>query len=371
MPPQNKLLGLGATGPHGIGVPDEYAPVYGYYPHLNPRVAGGKPNTAATPEAKGALAEALLGALPGSGEAMSARDAWNASGRAGNALLGGDWRGAASGYGDLATALAGAIPGLGAVARGTTRGAAWMDRNLPGGVNRLLDNMVPKDAGRTMFSGVGPTADLPMDEASRMARAKGMGYADEPFYRGEASGRLREDYDGTPFFSRDEDYARGFAQQGGNADPREFRLKTPNAFSDRAPLTAGQYGRIVEAAAANDPQLANDLAEQIAPGKGVDWVMGFGRARPDFVVVEPGGTAFVRHAIERGSADPIGLFRAAGFDALDSGRDVRMLTGEGIRLKDARFDPSQSGSRNILAGVAGASLLPAYLLSQDPTSPQD
>lgn len=33
-----------------------------------------------------------------------------------------------------------------------------MDRNLPGGVNRLLDNMVPKDAGRTVFSGVGPTA---------------------------------------------------------------------------------------------------------------------------------------------------------------------------------------------------------------------
>ena len=39
-----------------------------------------------------------------------------------------------------------------------------------------------------------------------------------------------------------------------------------------------------------------------------------------------------------------------------------------MSLKNARFDPSKSSSRDIMAGIAGASLLPAYLLS---TSHQD
>jgi hypothetical protein len=65
------------------------------------------------------------------------------------------------------------------------------------------------------------------------------------------------------------------------------------------------------------------------------------------------------------------VFLRAGFDALDSGRDVRKLTGFGIRLKNAEFDPAKAHLPDITASVAapaaaGASysLVP---LEQDPS----
>jgi hypothetical protein len=97
-------------------------------------------------------AEFGLSMAPGSGEAMAARDAWNASGRAGDALTSGNWGEAASEYGNLATAILGAIPGAGLIARGTNRGAAWMDRNLPTGVNKLLDAMTPQASKDTLYA---------------------------------------------------------------------------------------------------------------------------------------------------------------------------------------------------------------------------
>lgn len=104
------------------------------------------------------MAEFGLGMAPVSGEAMSARDAWDASGRGGNALLEGRFTDAASDYLNMGTGLLGAIPGAGIVARGTKRGAVWMDRNLPHGFNRLLDAVYPADPRSTTFSGVGPTS---------------------------------------------------------------------------------------------------------------------------------------------------------------------------------------------------------------------
>ena len=103
-------------------------------------------------------AEFGLSMAPGSGEAMSARDAWDASGRAGNALLQGNYGEAASEYGNWATGLLGALPGAGIIARGTKRGAAWMDRNLPTGVNKLLDSITPSDPANTLNIFAGPTA---------------------------------------------------------------------------------------------------------------------------------------------------------------------------------------------------------------------
>jgi hypothetical protein len=103
-------------------------------------------------------AELGLGLAPGSGEAMSARDAWDASGRAGAALTEGNFGDAASEYLNMGTGLLGAIPGAGIVARGTKRGAAWMDRNLPEGFNRLLDSVYPSDPRSTTNIFAGPTA---------------------------------------------------------------------------------------------------------------------------------------------------------------------------------------------------------------------
>lgn len=52
-------------------------------------------------------------------------------------------------------------------------------------------------------------SELPMDEASRMARAKAMGYSDDVFWRGEATGKLPDEYPGGGFFSRDRETSAG------------------------------------------------------------------------------------------------------------------------------------------------------------------
>lgn len=119
-----------------------------------------------------ALAETALGIAPGSGEAMAARDAWQASGRGANALAQGQYGQAAGEYVNMLAAAAGAIPGAGVIARGTKRGAAWMERNLPKGINALADRMMPSDPGSTTFIFAGPTAKT-ADHAA-LARAQEM-----------------------------------------------------------------------------------------------------------------------------------------------------------------------------------------------------
>jgi hypothetical protein len=203
---------------------------------------------------------------------------------------------------------------------------------------------------------------LSMDEASRMARAKQLGYSESPFFRGEATGNLPSEYPNGAHYSRDQSYAAGFAQAGRKAEPREFRLNLRNIFNDKADLSAQQYSRLVAAA---DPTLAGNLVEMIAPGKGVDWFHEFARRNPDFAVTR-GGSAMVRHAIEKNAQDPMGVFRNAGFNALDSGRDVRTLTGFGQRLKDAAFDPAKADWQDITAAAAAAPLAyPLYQMSKN------
>lgn len=138
-------------------MPEENPMLYGYYPHLNPRRASGVQSRDPETDAA-AIAEFGLSFAPGSGEAMSARDAWDASGRAGNALLQGNYGEAAGQYANMATGVLGALPGVGVIARGTKRGARWMNENLPGGVNKMLDAITPSDPQNTTFIFAGPTA---------------------------------------------------------------------------------------------------------------------------------------------------------------------------------------------------------------------
>jgi hypothetical protein len=64
----------------------------------------------------------------------------------------------------------GAIPGAGIIARGTKRGAAWMDRNLPQGFNRLLDAAMPSDPKNTTNIIAGPTAKTADQQALSQAQ---------------------------------------------------------------------------------------------------------------------------------------------------------------------------------------------------------
>jgi hypothetical protein len=194
------------------------------------------------------------------------------------------------------------------------------------------------------LTNTGQPTGLLMDEASRMARAKELGYSETPFYRGEATGNLPSEYPSGAHYSRDQSYAAGFAQAGGKAEPREFRLDLRNTFNDKADLSAQQYSRLVAAA---DPTLAGNLVDMVAPGKSVEWFHEFAKRNPDFAVTSGGGSAMMRHVIEKNAKDALGVFRDAGFNAIDSGRDVRTLTGFGQRLKDAAFDPAKARLRDI------------------------
>jgi hypothetical protein len=202
---------------------------------------------------------------------------------------------------------------------------------------------------------------LPMDTESREARARQLGYSDERFWRGEMRGGTPMEYSYGPHFSRDREVAAGFAARSGQ-QPREFRLRLGNALRDYEDFTAEQYGRIIRSALdTGDRKLAEDLAQTIAPGRDIDWVLRFARDQPDAIVARP--AAHVR-LIVQASKNPDRVFLGAGFDALDSGRDVRMLTERGIRLKGAAFDPSKAESQNLLASLTG--VLGAGALSGPP-----
>jgi hypothetical protein len=63
-----------------------------------------------------------------------------------------------------------------------------------------------------------------------------------------------------------------------------------------------------------------------------------------------------------GESGGAALLRRAGFDEIDTGRDVLKLRGTGIRSVDARFDPKRAESANIFAGLAAAGLIPYDLM---------
>jgi hypothetical protein len=186
------------------------------------------------------------------------------------------------------------------------------------------------------FGARAPVRALPMDATSVAARRRAMGYTETPFYRGDA-GNLSE-YPSGGFFSRDPDLAAGHAaryQGDATAVPREFRLNLQSSFSFNRPLTGEQRDRLVSAVAAENPRLADDLAGAIDDGT---------------------PTAFIWQALERGTGNPRETLRRAGFTAVDTGRDVMMLSGSGIRSADAAFDPARAHLPNIYYGLPFATL---------------
>ena len=126
------------------------------------------------------------------------------------------------------------------------------------------------------------TPGLAMTKAARHARAVEHGFT-PGFWRGESTGAAPNEYPRGGWFSLDRKVAAGHAERGGVKE-RPFWLQLENVWQDSMPMTADKYGRVVEAARQVDPKLALDLAEQVAPRKSVDWVIGFGKAQPDFVM---------------------------------------------------------------------------------------
>lgn len=214
----------------------------------------------------------------------------------------------------------------------------------------------PRGAIRSGAARVAP--DLPMDDSSRMARASSAGYDDATFYRGD-KGKTPMEYPKGAHFTRDPNYnGSGFGEN------REFRLNLQNAFLDDRPVTAAQFGRLIESAQKHDPKLADNLAAMV--GKDADWVIGYGKARPDSIVDD--GGAHIRYVIER-SAAPEQVFKDAGFDAIGSGHEIRKLTGDGIRSVDAAFDPALADRRNIMYSNPGGVVSAPFVAGQQEYEP--
>jgi hypothetical protein len=189
---------------------------------------------------------------------------------------------------------------------------------------------------------------LPMGEASRMGRAVKLGYLDEPFYRGERSGETPTAFGPNTFFSRNRQYADGFAQVGGKEAADEYRLAIKDPFRFYEPVTAHSYGRLVRQVYKENLERAATMVDMIAPGKSIAWFEQFVRKNPNEIVASKGGDVY--QLVKGDRREAFETFKKAGFDALDTGRDVIKFTSHGIRSKNAAFDPKRARSKNIMAG---------------------
>lgn len=105
------------------------------------------PDYKPSPQDQRANREMALSLAPVTGEAMSLRDALEASGQGAEALMGGDIGGAASGYGEMALGLLGALPGIGMVARAPRAYRRAMDIEVyPGKPVKVLQDPSPDEA---------------------------------------------------------------------------------------------------------------------------------------------------------------------------------------------------------------------------------
>lgn len=253
--------------------------------------------------------------------------------------------------------LPAAVEGIATLAQRAMKAAGDLHRTgeydpAPGVETAMLMAGSPLTPAGALGSAARRPPRLPMDRSSRMQRARELGYADEPFYRGEATGRKPSRFPGGGDFSRDYDTSAGFARRGGSNAPAEYRLNLTKSFNLGQPVTAESYARLVGQLHKTDPKLASEMVDLIAPGRNIDWLMEYATRNPNVIAIENG--ALVHAMIERGSRDAVGTFIHAGFDAIDSGRDVRKLTGEGIRHKDAAFDPTRAHSSDIFASLLAA-----------------
>ncbi len=249
----------------------------------------------------------LLSIIPGPGNVIAAEDAVEQGGEMAGALREGRY-GRAALHGGL-----GALSAFGAVT------------GLPTG--RMAGNAA-RGAKDSVFSGAGPiSAALPMDEASRMARAKDMGFRT-----------------GMPLY------------HGTNADIKAFDPSQAARTSGSSPAGHGVF-------AALDPQTAAEFADLAAGrGSGQNILKILHRADRPAVIHLTG---------DEKNLEISGTLKDAwadGYDAVmlknyqtpggGTGRTILVVKDPSqLRSPNAKFDPGKRDSSDLLAGVAGASLL--------------
>lgn len=193
--------------------------------------------------------------------------------------------------------------------------------------------------------------DLPMDEASRMARAREMGFdPDVALYRGQP-----------------EDYASIRPSERGRFGPGVYASEQPGVaemYGDFvAPLVGPRDDALFNAMPGTrslDPIARDRVIAQLVPdevAKLATFEKWYGQDAEAF------WEALRRVAGDERASEAI---RAAGFKGIrgiGDGAETVVFDPRNIRSRFARFDPRNADSADLLAGVAGAGVVSNALLA--------
>jgi hypothetical protein len=198
--------------------------------------------------------------------------------------------------------------------------------------------------------------DLPMDEASRMGRARDMGFdVDNPLYHGGSSDFDEFDPKRRIYASDDPEiasiYSKIRSDEGGQRHAK-FTGREVNAGPNIMPLLAKMENKLT----------VSDLGPDGSNGWVVDNLeKALGINADNFPVAR-------RYRALQDEAKKQGYSVLEYTDFKDLGGDQTqyiILNPQDIRSKFAKFDPSKADSANILAGATGAALLGSMAYPQD------
>lgn len=234
--------------------------------------------------------------------------------------------------------------------------AVPMDKRLIGErrVNRMFDEMaannrrVTPERRQMAVRNPAQSADLPMDEASRMARAQEMGFdTDNVYYHGTGNDIEKFNSDlGGVYFTDDPSYADRYTTRNGESGRNiiPVYLKKEAVFDTRKPA----HRKIYEEKFLNKYGNGTPIKEDGLP----DWVES--HDFQEFFKEEnlPFDAAIV--------GEPPDLMPDGTYKNKSS---LLITKGENIRSKFAKFDPAKKNSANILAGTGAAAIGANALLS--------
>jgi len=286
------------------------------------------------------LAEMALAFAPGSGDAMAVRDGQQNFADMRKSIEGGDYGKAASDAIYGTTAYASALPVLGAA--------------------------IPHFGGMVKaVRGAGKAADLPMDEASRMARA------DEHFPV-EAFHGTNKDF---PEFG-----ARGSVTKAKSAKKAYWFVEDPKSAGGYADNAAdSDVQKLIDASQAaerrgewdnaNSLMVQAEKLEQSTPHRGQSVIPA--RLGGNLKEVDMDGVQYdpddvnlseILDGAKSEGFDGVKLMNfsdEAGYGQYNPTTHYAVFDPKNIRSRFAKFDPKNRNSRDLLAGVAGAGLLAA------------
>jgi hypothetical protein len=233
-----------------------------------------------------------------------------------------------------------------------------LDLRAAGRASEVTDDMMAKADPQYMFN----NTPLPMDEASRMARAEEMGFGmSEELYHGTGSDILsvdprmaRMDSEGAGFYTTDDPYtASGYAEidgvSRGKVYPLAARSDVPHVYADFEGRVWNEFSPEIDPS-----RFGSTLHHDYDP-------FGWGDVDPNDLAFDRYSTDDIaRSAKIDGHEAAIfeNVFDGVGVDAPDYSSTIRAdFNPVNIRSRFARFDPEFRHLANLSAGIGGLGLL--------------